>query len=284
MCGQHFYFLCGLPKESASKVTSALGRKFPHLTFRQLAARRESPKYTERYISTILSNLVSYVSKAQDLPRSLSLVIVDDVEKDRLYDAFFPFANLLLCKIDKLYDADACIEKISALINKNKQRDERGFLFLPIYNFKLEEKTVENLFKGIFWRDISVGEIESEFSSKKYTSDTLPSMLSAKQKKYFYTDKRGLVFPPCKPTEQHGRLYLDEKTKSDKLSPGTSNFYLSAFYRFGFLKGSGFHYDVQFPCGKQIKNEEFFCQRKKEIIKCTAADHINVYLNDAIRC
>lgn len=274
----HLYFICGLPAGTDKKVCSALKQHLPGLDFSSLPAQRISPKYTAKYLDTILRNLADYIVKhRQNLPETISLLVVDDIDIDFLYKYFFPFIRILKCSVEKIYDIDKCIQIFMQAIKAHRPIEEDSLIFLPIYNFETSTESAEALFMDFYSGKKTLQELQGAFPRKKFNSGDLPHVLHGTQRKVFHMDKRELVFPPCKPTEEHGDIHelpVDGRKNNHSL--------LAAFYRFGILKGSGFHYDVQRTGDKKL-NTVFYCKKREQQIQCAREKHVNIYLNDFIR-
>lgn len=275
---KHLYFICGLPDQTATPVCRELEKKLPKLDFYAVSAQRRSPKYTERYLNTVSRVLADYlIKRKEDLPETISLLIVDDIDVDVLYKHFFPFIRILKCCINDVYNIDNCVRVFENVIKKESPIEKSSAIFLPIYNFRTEGEEAERLFMDFYSGKKTIQELQVFFPQKKFNSENLPGVLHAKQRKNFHIDSRGLVFPPCKPDEAHGDV--QELAEED---PHVNHSLLAAFYRFGVLKGSGFHYDVQHPNGKNI-NDTFYCKKTNRSIPCNNRKYVNIYLNDFIR-
>ena len=274
----HLYFICGLPADADSRVRHALKQELPGLDFFSLPAQHTSPKYTERYLDTILRILADYIVKhRQNLPATISLLVIDDISIEILYKYFFPFVRILKCSVENIHNTATYIPTLVQAIKDHSPIEEDSLIFLPIYNFETSTESAEALFRDFYSGEKTLTEVQDAFPRKKFNSDKLPHVLHDKQRKIFHIDKRGLVFPPCKPTEEHGNIQeLPEDSRQDNHS------LLAAFYRFGILKGSGFHYDVQRTDSKEL-NTTFYCKKREQQIQCTREKHVNIYLNDFIR-
>lgn len=274
----HLYFLCGLPSDTDKKVCNALKKEFPNLAFYALPAQRVSPKYTEKYLDSLLRVLADYVFKhRRNLPETISLLVIDDIDIDILYKYFFPFVRILKCSAENIYNIEECLQTFMQSIKAHRPIEEDSLIFLPIYNFETSTERAEALFMDFYSGKKTLQELQDAFPRKKFNSDKLPHVLRGTQRKIFHIDKREIVFPPCKPTEKHGDIQeMPEDSRQNNHS------LLAAFYRFGILKGSGFHYDAQRTDDKEL-NTVFYCKKREENIKCTKEKHVNIYLNDFIR-
>jgi hypothetical protein len=147
---------------------------------------------------------------------------------------------------------------------------------LPTQNFSISGSlSVYQLFLEYFRGNITINDVQKYFSTKNFNCENFPNFLSGKTKKKFYVDIRNLIFPPCKAGEDHGDVHKSE------IKDMGSIYYLTALYRFGILKGSGFHYDVQYAKDR-LGKVKFKCAKEGEITASNQT-HANIYLNDSVR-
>lgn len=271
---KRLFVICGLGSRLSGNAANALNKKYSHFAHFLSFVSAPEAKYKSSLLRSILSNVQSHISSNEaDLPQSITIIYAPDETQGELITACFLFAHLIPCNYRNIYDLGTVMKDICRIIDSYKFPSHKPYQYLPTRNFEIAyQGGVYNLFLNYFLNQISLDMVETHFLSKNFNCENFPNFLTGKARKKFYVDKRNLIFPQCRPNEAHGRYIGGD----DALN------YLSAYYRFGELKGCGFHYDVQYA-KKDLSGTEFVCLPKWERITATHQTHANIYLNDAVR-
>lgn len=286
--GPHIFAIAGLPPAISGRVATHLNKLYAKSgTFRALSAAHTGPIYNSDYLNQLIRMIADFVSAQEVPPKTISVFYVNITNTERLVEQLYRFASLV-----PLNDyAEAAAWRFS----EQEARDhvERAFVnrqplavpgrnavhLLPAKNFQV----TEDVQFGSVLKDFVSGQLENKdlvqrINTACYTSNDLPRVLRNGRKKTFAVDTRGLVFPPCAPTEAHGLKRYDRSG-----SPEVTMSYLVSAYRLGSFIGHGFHYDVQFARRTDIENAEFVCCEQGDLMATKSNAHANIYMNDFVR-
>lgn len=272
----HLFILCGLPKRLSENACQVLQKEFNRVgSFIHLPAGATKPYYTEKYTQQAVDKLKDHIVEHHSpLPASLNILYAASMDSDMLRCRCFLFSRLIAYQPERIHDLQSCVDAAADAVLSLRDDKPDKHQFMPPLNFHVGlGRRARDVFESWALGTMSDEELRACFKEKDFNMEKLPVFLKGKKRKKFFVDVRGLVFPPCRPNEEHGNLSVD----------GTSDsfIYLSAFYRFGWLKGAGFHHDVQYP-KSSLGKTSFACSRAGDVC-CNGESHANIYLNDVVR-
>ena len=269
------FIICGLDSRVSPNIMKVLNEKFSKFAFFlsfPSSSSLKNDKYNQTQIDTMISSVCDFIySKRDSLPSSITIIYAPHKSQQILISKCFIFAHLVCCKYSNLFDIDLIKKDICDVIINYKPPVYKNYKYLPIYNFLINHHELYDIFLKYFLGELTEKDLDQYFVLKSFNCTNFPNFLKGKTKKKFYVDKRNLIFPPCRTNENHGNV--SEKREGI--------FYLTSFYRFGILKGAGFHYDVQYAKTK-LGHLEFKCTQKGEVISSNET-HANIYINDVVR-
>jgi len=298
--------IAGIPYPICGAVANVVAAKLSptHRTISQPSGSDGNRLYQKRTVDPLLIAVSNYAVKQQNAhparpcPRYIILAYVpadDDEELLAEFDFFaYPIRLGRMGEYDEetgqqrrhnLKDAqDYVLRSIQVALdpfNDLKRRlssiSTKEPLLLPPHNFKVSKSTrLADIFPE-FRREMRQwnSSLEDIVQPKTATKDDLPRHIPPGVKKLIFCDERNLLFPRDKTAHAVVRELAPDSSIDDR------KHYLQSAYRFGVPLEEGFHHDVQYAAGRNLKGEVFVCSRDGEV-KVTGT-HANVYPNDFVR-
>lgn len=269
----------GIPKKliptverDANEYSLAFGAR-PETEVMYIPTSHNPPYYSKRHVDEIFREIIvkidAKIEISKEYPAVLRMFYMPTSDSWALKKEFYTIAML--------EELDRCIwnnrklntaELAKGIIDKVRKGHgmcrfgKRDFRALPLKNFYVNSGTpLAERFEECFLR----GETSPEALDKQLAKVQIAS------KKIVYQDHRGCVFAPCRPTEEHGS---DQTTSVPKLR-------LQALYRFGWLFGAGFHFDVSHA--RTLHGLTFFSAQDGDVTASRSTEYVNIYLNDMVR-
>jgi hypothetical protein len=233
---------------------------------------QKPPLYTLAHIEFIFSDVVKKIESYASPPEKLRMIYLSCYSANLLKQNFFltcdmrELAHYFTYSSDNQNDSVPIATQIDFLIRAGIQIQKPGrrtFRVLPPQNYLVDSRNLYDLFLACFLnRTID----ESTFGQALKTE-------ADGYDKTIYKDRRGCLYKPCKPTEQHGDI--PEKA--------TQQHILTGMYRFGWLYGKGFHHDVRHHRNATLANYTFECSLDGHASCKSSTEYVNIYLNDFVR-
>lgn len=307
--GSPLFIVAGLARDIGQSAINYVKKdqKCANFQFIPIPGSANGRVYNEQNISDGLRRLSDFVLRKLDNslpvvnPSRLVLLYVKDDSDEEFLRAFDFFCYAEPIKLNETSNGDQNILRRSpSIVNKQllKQilemqepnselkeledeifaKRKTSFLLLPPDNFLLSGKlSIKELLYKIRrkehnWRNAPAGLV-----LKKFNHSDLPRFLGKKQKINAYSDKRNIVFPPCKEDERHAlarQITGERQIEEMKIM-------LNQLYRFGIPITDGFHYDAQKQGLEKMDGVSVKCVKKGDL-RCSGS-HVNIYPNDYVR-